>query len=301
MFYAPFFAGGHIRNNYCILRRMKSNPHYTMCFYISQHLQAETIARRYGRHTRRVESARRKLAALEREARSATDDRTSPYAYRLGEGMYVIPAQADPYALIISSDLQLEVMRWGLTPHSATTSEKARYDKEHLYKEVPAEQLFTAWPWRKLWQHRRCLLPVTGFFEPHYDEYGMARPYYIQRIGGIPFCIAALYDEWRHPTTNEPLRSFATITVAANPLLREIHNGGSHPFRMPLIIPDGYIEQWLAPGTDRQEEVEPYLIPYSAHDLEAWPVEKSFDSDNPYAPSGIARAETHDPMPALLF
>ncbi len=253
------------------------------------------------RHTRRVESARRKLAALEREARSATDDRTSPYAYRLGEGMYVIPAQADPYALIISSDLQLEVMRWGLTPHSATTSEKARYDKEHLYKEVPAEQLFTAWPWRKLWQHRRCLLPVTGFFEPHYDEYGMARPYYIQRIGGIPFCIAALYDEWRHPTTNEPLRSFATITVAANPLLREIHNGGSHPFRMPLIIPDGYIEQWLAPGTDRQEEVEPYLIPYSAHDLEAWPVEKSFDSDNPYAPSGIARAETHDPMPALLF
>lgn len=129
----------------------------------------------------------------------------------------------------------------------------------------------------------------------------MARPYYIQRIGGIPFCIAALYDEWRHPTTNEPLRSFATITVAANPLLREIHNGGSHPFRMPLIIPDGYIEQWLAPGTDRQEEVEPYLIPYSAHDLEAWPVEKSFDSDNPYAPSGIARAETHDPMPALLF
>ena len=205
-----------------------------MCFFTSQHMQAEDIARKYGRRTDRVDAARLMLADKEHEARLSADTggRTAIYDYRLNEGMYVSPAYAAPYTVIVNGSDQLQVMRWGLVPHSATLTEKERYEREHMYKNAQAEHLFTSWPWRKLWRQRRCIIPVTGFFEPHYDESGLSRPYYIQRTDGGLFSIAGLYDEWPDTENGNTLLSFVMITISANPMLREIHNGGAHPFRM---------------------------------------------------------------------
>ena len=65
-----------------------------MCFFTSQHMQAEDIARKYGRRTDRVDAARLMLADKEHEARLSADTggRTAIYDYRLNEGMYVSPA-----------------------------------------------------------------------------------------------------------------------------------------------------------------------------------------------------------------
>lgn len=274
-----------------------------MCFFTSQHMQAEDIARKYGRRTDRVDAARLMLADKEHEARLSADTggRTAIYDYRLNEGMYVSPAYAAPYTVIVNGSDQLQVMRWGLVPHSATLTEKERYEREHMYKNAQAEHLFTSWPWRKLWRQRRCIIPVTGFFEPHYDESGLSRPYYIQRTDGGLFSIAGLYDEWPDPESGNTLLSFVMITISANPMLREIHNGGAHPFRMPLILPDERAEGWLDSSTERQEEVERYLVTPDDKDFEAWPVGKRFNYGNPYDPAKTEREEIRTPKQAFIF
>ena len=63
-----------------------------MCFFTSQHMQAEDIARKYGRRTDRVDAARLMLADKEHEARLSADTggRTAIYDYRLNEGMYTL-------------------------------------------------------------------------------------------------------------------------------------------------------------------------------------------------------------------
>ena len=274
-----------------------------MCFFTSQHMQAEDIARKYGRRTDRVDAARLMLADKEHEARLSADTggRTAIYDYRLNEGMYVSPAYAAPYTVIVNGSDQLQVMRWGLVPHSATLTEKERYEREHMYKNAQAEHLFTSWPWRKLWRQRRCIIPVTGFFEPHYDESGLSRPYYIQRTDGGLSSIAGLYDEWPDTENGNTLLSFVMITISANPMLREIHNGGAHPFRMPLILPDERAEGWLDSSTERQEEVERYLVTPDDKDFEAWPVGKRFNYGDPYDPAKTEREEIRTPKQAFIF
>lgn len=62
------------------------------------------------------------------------------------------------------------------------------------------------------------------------------------------------------------------LTTPANPLLRKIHNGGEHPYRMPLVIPKELEQQWLSTDSTEKEigEVMKYKVP--AKDLHAWPV-----------------------------
>lgn len=275
-----------------------------MCFFTSQGVIAEEIARKYGRGMDVVNAVRRTLAARERldRRRAATGEKLKAniYDYHLSDGMYVSPAYSEPYTVIVSGSDELQVMRWGLIPRTATVEAKERYEKENLYKNAKAENLFSSWPWRMLWQYNRCIIPVTGFFEPHYDEDGRNRPYYIQMKGGGLFSIAALYDQWNDPRTDWQLLSFVMITVPASPMLREVHNGGAHPFRMPLIIPDKRVAGWLDPEMTEEKDVAEYLVTPSDTLLETWPVRKKFNYGDPFDPSIIDRVESEERQPKLF-
>lgn len=275
-----------------------------MCFFTSQSVSAEDIARKYGRGMKRVDAVRQELAARERADRkrytAGEKLKVNIYDYHLSDGMYVSPAYSEPYTVIVSGSDELQVMRWGLIPHTATVEAKERYDKENLYKNAKAENLFSSWPWRMLWQHNRCVIPVTGFFEPHYDENGRNQPYYIQMKNGGIFSVAALYDSWNDPDTGKHLLSFVMITVPASPKLREVHNGGAHPFRMPLILPDNQVEGWLNPEMTEEIEVAGYLVTPDDRELETWPVRKKFNYGDPFDPSIIDRVIT-GPEQSKLF
>ena len=84
-------------------------------------------------------------------------------------------------------------------------------------------------------------------------------------------------------------------------MLREIHNGGAHPFRMPLILPDERAEGWLDSSTERQEEVERYLVTPDDKDFEAWPVGKRFNYGDPYDPAKTEREEIRTPKQAFII
>jgi putative SOS response-associated peptidase YedK len=77
-----------------------------------------------------------------------------------------------------------------------------------------------------------------------------------------PFAIAWLWENWRHPQSEEWIRTFAIITVPANDLVQQIHD------RMPLILPKSAYERWLG------EEPDPHdlLTPFPAELMVIWPV-----------------------------
>jgi putative SOS response-associated peptidase YedK len=71
------------------------------------------------------------------------------------------------------------------------------------------------------------------------------------------------------------IESCAHITMPANELMADIHNGGSHPQRMPAILRREDHEAWLE-GTTAAARAA--LIPYPADLMVAHPVSTRVNS-----------------------
>ena len=257
-----------------------------MCFFTSLSANAAAVAKRYGKQLDIIEAARQVLAEQEQDARARQDagseHRMSVYDVRLAEEIYVIPAYAEPHCVIVSGSEELQVMQWGLIPRTAKPGDAQRYDRENLFKNARAETLFEKWPWRMLWQHNRCIIPVTGFYEPHRLPNGKAQYYYTTLKDQELFSIAGLWDEWTHPQTGEKVLSFVLITTEANAMMRKIHNGGGNPFRMPKILTQEQEKRWLDPSIASEEAVAALLTVYPEKGMTAWPVRPKFNYGDPY-------------------
>lgn len=257
-----------------------------MCFFTSLSVNAAAVAKRYGKQLDIIEAARQILAEQEQAERAKLQTDPSPkvsvYDIHLAEEIYVIPAYAEPHCVIVSGSKELQVMQWGLIPRSAKPEDRERYDRKNLLKNARAETLFEKWPWRMLWSHNRCIIPVTGFFEPHRLPDGKAQYYYTTfKEGGI-FSIAGLWDEWIDPWTGHKLLSFVLITTEANNMMRKIHNGGNNPFRMPKILSAEEEDLWLDPAITSKEEVADLLTVFPEQDMSAWVVRKRFNYGDPF-------------------
>jgi len=71
------------------------------------------------------------------------------------------------------------------------------------------------------------------------------------------------------------IESCAHITMPANELMADVHNGGSHPHRMPAILRREDHEAWLK-GTPA--EARAVLAPYPADLMLARPVSTRVNS-----------------------
>jgi putative SOS response-associated peptidase YedK len=100
---------------------------------------------------------------------------------------------------------------------------------------------------KEAYAKRRCIVPVDGFFEWRAIKGARKQPYAIAMKDGSPFGLAALWENWRNPKTNEWERSFAVITVPSNELVAQIHD------RMSAILkPDSYA-RWLSLEPDPRD------------------------------------------------
>ena len=119
------------------------------------------------------------------------------------------------------------LMLWGLLPEwSRDPLGAAR--PFNARSETVAEKASFRGPWR----HRRCLLPADGFHE---------KGRLIRRIDRAPFWLAGLWDRWIGVDGSE-VESCCVLTTAPNALVRPLHD------RMPVILPDGLEEAWMAPA-----------------------------------------------------
>lgn len=237
-----------------------------MCFYNSQNKRALALAKRYGRKTDILEIWQEIMEEKRRNG-EITD---------LTEGAYNIPAFKSPFSAIITNSDQLQAMRWGLISHLTKDRETIlEKDKKNWYKNARAESIFETWPYKLVISSQRCIIPSTGFFEWHENLNGSKTPYYIHLPETELFSIGGIWDLWVDQRTGEEILSYVMVTTSANTLMKEIHNSGQNPHRMPLIIPDKDIDNWLNPSSQTQDIIS-LMKPFDNDGLEAYPVDKEF-------------------------
>lgn len=154
---------------------------------------------------------------------------------------------------------ELVPMRWWLTPYWAKEP-GTRYSMFN----AKSETVDTSRAFRQPFARRRCVVPVSGFYEWAKVE-GRKLPYYIRPHQAPGLLLAGIWDRWRQPDTGESLDSFAILTTAANPGLEFVHT------RQPVMLSAEQIRRWLSPDVPA-DEVKPLLGCAVPVDLDAVPV-----------------------------
>lgn len=115
-------------------------------------------------------------------------------------------------------------------------------------------------------KYRRCLVPVTGFYEWQRQKEGSeGGPYFFRRTDGRVFALAGIWETWMGPN-GEEFDGLALLTVPARQPFRKISE------RLPLIISHDDHDAWLNIRSGRFDEARPLLRSVLPDDLVAYPV-----------------------------
>lgn len=174
-------------------------------------------------------------------------------------------------------DRQLVPMRWGFLPQWYT-AETAGPLLINARAETIAQKPAFAAACRK----RRCLVPATGFYEWTKAGDGARLPWYIRRSDAAPLAFAAIWQSWG---AEDPVKTCAIVTTAANEALSAIHH------RMPLILEPQDWGRWLGedgPGAAR------LMQPGAAGVLDFHRVEPAVNSNRASGPELIEPFEDGD-------
>jgi len=140
-----------------------------------------------------------------------------------------------------------------------------------------SETVFEKPSFRNSIMKKRCLVPVTGFFEN--QTVGKEKlPYIIKIKSDEIFSLAGIWSEWTNQTTGEILKSFSILTITANELMSEIHNLKK---RMPLILNKTDENKWLDLSLERNK-IEQLFKPYNDDDMTAHRISKDLNKSSIY-------------------
>lgn len=158
----------------------------------------------------------------------------------------VAPTQNVPVVRLVDGERTGQMLRWGLIPFFAR-GESPRYSTIN----TTIERLETGPAWRGPWKRgQRCILPASGFYEWHMDEHGRKQPFFIHLADQEVFGFAGIWDRSEKPDGTW-IESCSIITLPGNELMRNIHNTGKNPHRMPAILSREDHDAWLN-GTPEQ-------------------------------------------------
>ncbi len=162
-------------------------------------------------------------------------------------------------------DRELLRARWGLINNGAK-------DAKIGYRQINAraETLDKRPAFRGAFKKRRCVVPADGFFEWTGPK-SARQPIWFHRPDGSLLLFAGLYESWqREPGEWEP--TFTIITADANATIEPIHN------RVPVILPDDVIDEWLHPRQDDLAALSGLLVPARDNVLVGTPVSPRVNS-----------------------
>lgn len=176
----------------------------------------------------------------------------------------VAPTQ-DVVTIMRNGTAHLDLLRWGLIPSWAKdASGGARMINAR------AETLAEKPSFKRLLHARRCLVVADGFYEWK-QEHGGKTPMYITLKDQEPFVFAGLWDAWKSPE-GQQMRTCTIITTEPNELMATIHN------RMPAILPQQAIEEWLDPAQRDDQALLSLLKPYPTNEMAARPVSRKVNN-----------------------
>ena len=177
-----------------------------------------------------------------------------------------------------TNKLETHTMLWGLVPFwsdDPKIGNKLINARAETINEKPAFKIS--------FKSKRCIIPASGFYEWQ-DE--TRQPYFIRPKGGKNdiFSFAGIWDKWQDQEGNT-LITCAIITQDASPALKFIHS------RMPVIIPDQKVRNWLDPDATR-DSLNNQLHTAQDAQVEYWEVDRKVNNPINNEP-GLIRKKAH--------
>lgn len=171
---------------------------------------------------------------------------------------------------------ELASLRWGLVPgwaKEAAIGARLINARIETAAEKPA--------FRQALVRRRCLIPVSGFYEWHAVA-GRKQPYFISFDDRPCFALGGLWECWMNGGGGS-VETFTVLTTRPNEVVSSLHD------RMPVIVPPEHFAAWLAPACLDDELATRVAIPHDAHGMVAWPVTSRVGNPGYDAPDCIMR------------
>lgn len=159
-------------------------------------------------------------------------------------------------------------MEWGVIPFYV--KEEAKFLRQRATMlNARSERILDdkASYWHKI-RNRRCLVPVSGFYEHReVPKFKKKVPYFIRLNDQPLFFLPGLYSVTELPNedTGEVIKrwTFTIITRSANTVMKAIHNGGDNAGRMPLMLPFEMAKEYVSEELteDSYREILQYEMP----------------------------------------
>jgi len=166
------------------------------------------------------------------------------------------PTQEAPAVRVMDGARDVDTMTWGLIPEWSP-----EFKMKFSTINARSEGVFESRLYKKPILQRRCIIPVSGFFEWK-KERTAKRPFKIFLKDSPIMSMAGIWTAWRAGTAEEQ-RSFSIMTTSANSFMEKIHD------RMPVILEQKQFDEWLDPEVHEQEAISTMLKPCPAKWLES--------------------------------
>lgn len=187
----------------------------------------------------------------------------------------VAPTQCAPVVVLDrdSQSMTLRFMRWGFVP---SWSKSMPTGKPLI--NARADGIESKPSFRAAFRLRRCIVPVSGFYEwQQLDSGKSGQPHYVSPAGpsevrrSDPWLLAGLWEAWHDPSLPRDapmLESFVIITTEPNTTMARIHH------RMPVILDPVTANRWLVslPDSESTIDAQALLRPCPAEWLAIRPV-----------------------------
>uniref|UniRef100_A0A7S3G2B4 Embryonic stem cell-specific 5-hydroxymethylcytosine-binding protein n=2 Tax=Palpitomonas bilix TaxID=652834 RepID=A0A7S3G2B4_9EUKA len=190
-------------------------------------------------------------AELAKAAKARLDEKAQNFEKRYNNP----PGARSPVVLKEGKERIVKLMTWGLIP-SYSKDGKSGFNMINARAESVAEKP----AFRRLVKNKRCVVPISGFYEWLKEEGNKKvppRPFLMYSDSGIenPLFLAGLFDRWRGGEEGTVIESFTIITTAANKQMAWLHD------RMPAILAtDEQVERWLDNDSSTFSEKEMSLL-----------------------------------------
>jgi putative SOS response-associated peptidase YedK len=164
-------------------------------------------------------------------------------------------------------------MRWGFIPHWYKAPNAGP-----LLINARAETIADKPAFKVACRARRCIVPVSGFYEWTRHADGTKLPWYIQRRDRAPMAMAAIWQDW-----GDLGATAALVTTSANAAMAKIHH------RIPVILEENQYALWLG---EEGHGAAPLMTATSEDTLSFHRVDKAVNSNRATGPDLIEPIET---------
>ena len=219
-------------------------------------------------HTSTIEKVK------EIELETATQLADEKHRSEFDEPQYHINGFAHPPMLIIPQERNdlLVPAYWGIAPPSQDPNQLDAYYKKAVKfgggLNARDDKLFTHFIYNKVITTKKCLIPISGFFEPHTFQ-KKKYPFYCKPATNKLLLLGGIYTRIGNVVT------FSIITKKASPLFEKIHNTKK---RQPLLLEQEAAEKWLQ--TNENTAIKSIIdLQFNDDELVTYPVAKALFSN----------------------